>query len=520
MAVKTKKLDVRTRNRVKKLNSRFWRLNHLYWIMDDSGNRILFKMNAVQKILYFAMWWLNVIPKSRQHGITTLIALFMLDACIFNPNMRCGIIAHKLEDAKKIFRDKIKYAFNSLPADLKKAREPEKKDTTEILFNNNSSIYVSTSMRSGTLQILHVSEYGWLCAHAPAKAQEIKTGAMETVHEGSMIFVEATSEGPYGDFFDMCEEANEKEMMGKELGPMDYKKHFFPWWMKKENRTDPKFVDIPKALEDYFGKVERIGQTNLDIEQRAWYAMKKKRLKHDIYKEHPSTYEEIAIASVEGAYFAEEMAEMRESGRITNVPHLPDRQVYTVCDLGLGSAMPWIFFQVVGLEVHIIDSFCLDKKDDPLKGMAFYKHMLNEKQREYGYLYGKHFCPFDINKGEIGAGKTIYEQAESAGLHFEKLEREKSVLDGIQRMRTKLVEIWIDGKKNPELIKHWSNYHREWIEGMGRYDFNPAHDQSSHYADAGRYLSEVLKKKLYQDEEPGITKEQIAKWSRENRRMA
>ncbi|KKM06462.1 hypothetical protein LCGC14_1743840, partial [marine sediment metagenome] len=90
------KLDKKTKARLKKLGNRFWRLNHLYYILDQDGDRVLFKMNIVQKILYFALWWLNIIPKSRQHGITTFIALFMLDACLFNSNMRCGIIAHKL----------------------------------------------------------------------------------------------------------------------------------------------------------------------------------------------------------------------------------------------------------------------------------------------------------------------------------------------------------------------------------------------------------------------------------------
>ncbi len=511
--MKTKtKLDAKTKGRVKTLSDRFWRLNHLYYILDDSGNKILFKMNAVQKILYFAMWWLNVIPKSRQHGITTLIALFMLDACLFNENMRCGIIAHKLEDAKKIFRDKVKYAYNNLPKDLKNARVPEKEDTTEILFNNNSSIYVATSMRSGTLQILHISEYGWLCAHAPAKAQEIKTGAMETVHEGSMIFVEATSEGPFGDFYEMCEEATKKELTGKDLGPMDYKKHFFPWHMKAENTTDPEFVEVPEVLSTYLDKIERIYKIKLTTGQRAWYVMKKKRLRHDIYKEHPSTYEEIAIASVEGAYYAEEMAEMRESGRICNVPYLPSYQVHTINDLGLGQNMPWIFFQKVGLEVHIINSFCLSKKEDPYKGMAFYRMMLDEMAKKHGYSYGSHYCPFDIKKGEIGIGQTIYNTALQCGIKFETLEIEKSIIDGIQRMRDMLPYTFIDAEKCQQVIKAWSNYHREWSESLGIYLAQPAGDKASHFADAGRYLS-VCEKLVTLD--GGMTKEQYREMKRQ-----
>ena len=101
-------LNQSQRRQLKKLSDRRWRLNNLYWIVDEQGDPVKFVMNPVQKRLYDRMWWLNVIPKSRQHGITTFIALFILDACLFNSNTRAGIIAHRLQDAKKILRDKRK----------------------------------------------------------------------------------------------------------------------------------------------------------------------------------------------------------------------------------------------------------------------------------------------------------------------------------------------------------------------------------------------------------------------------
>jgi len=43
---------------------------------------------------------------------------------------------------------------------------------------------------------------------------------------------------------------------------------------------------------------------------------------------------------------------------------------------------------------------------------------------------------------------------------------------------------------------------------MSRYDERPAHDKSSHYADAGRYMAEVIDKKLYvMDERVGSRQE-------------
>ncbi len=480
------------------LEDRNWRLNNLYHIMTQKGEDILFTFKArpVLGILYMALWWLNIIPKSRQHGITTFIAIFMLDMCLFNSDVRAGIIAHKLLDAKKIFRDKIKYAYDRLPDDLKTAVSLDKDDSQQIIFANNSSIYVATSMRSGTLQALHVSEYGWICTHAPQKAAEIKAGAMETVHEGGFIFVESTFEGPNGDFPEMCAEAELVRQMGRELGPLDYKIHFFAWHEKPENVTDPKFVIITKDQHQYFDKLEKIFKKKFTPEQRAWHTAKKKTLKHLMFKEHPSTLEEASIASVEGSYLAEEMAQMREEGRICRVPYLPAYPVFTVNDLGMGGRMPWIFFQVVGLEVHIIDCFSLSKKDDVRGGAAFYKRMLDSKRETRQFSYGKYFCPFDINKGEIGTGQILYDTFKQNGVTFHKLDRETNVLDGIQRLINIMPTIYIDAEHCQELITAWLCYHREWIENLGKYDERPHPDKSSHYADAGRYLSEVIDKKL------------------------
>jgi hypothetical protein len=429
----------------------------------------------------------------------------MLDACLFNEDIRAGIIAHKLTDAKKIFRDKIKYAYDWLPDDLKNIQTLVKDDSQEIVFANNSSIYVGTSMRSGTLQYLHVSEYGWICTHATKKASEIKAGAMETVHEGGIIFIESTFEGPNGDFPDMCDDAETLRQSGKQLGKMDYKIHFFPWHEKTSNVTDPEFVEIDKKMTKYFDGLEKIFAKKITPEQRAWYTAKKKTLKHLMLKEHPSTLEEASVASVEGSYYAVEMAQMREEGRICKVPFLDDYPVHTVCDLGIGGNMPWIFFQIVGLEIHIIDCFNLSEKDDVRGGAMFYKRMLDTKREDSKYSYGKHFCPFDANKNEIGTGDTILQTFEKAGIFFHKLDQEKSILDGIQRLTNIFPSIYIDSAKCKELITAWLCYHRIWIENLSRYDVHPAHDKSSHYADAGRYLSEVIVKGLYKTFQPTDT---------------
>jgi hypothetical protein len=75
-------------------SGRLWRLNNLYQITDRNGRRVTFTMNSAQEALYRAMHRQNVILKARQRGFTTFIQLFMLDACLFNLDIRAGTIAH------------------------------------------------------------------------------------------------------------------------------------------------------------------------------------------------------------------------------------------------------------------------------------------------------------------------------------------------------------------------------------------------------------------------------------------
>jgi hypothetical protein len=182
-------------------SQRLWRLNNLYQITDKKGRRVTFTMNSAQEALYRDMHRQNVILKARQRGFTTFIQLLMLDACVFRDDMRAGTIAHTLGDAQVIFRDKIRFPYDHLP-EMIKAMAPARYDNAcELLLGNNSSIRVGVSLRSGTLQYLHISEYGKICAKFPQKAREVRSGALNTLDKNGMVFIESTAEGQDGHFF-------------------------------------------------------------------------------------------------------------------------------------------------------------------------------------------------------------------------------------------------------------------------------------------------------------------------------
>lgn len=153
-----------------KLSDPWWRLTNLYYIKDKHGKKIKFNPNWAQKFLYNNMWFMCVILKARQLGMTTFIQIFMLDRCLFNSNVAAGVIAHNREDAEDFFDKKIKFAYDQLPEAIRNERKATSDSAKMLAFSNGSSIRVGTSLRSGTYQYLHISEFCKICALRPDRA--------------------------------------------------------------------------------------------------------------------------------------------------------------------------------------------------------------------------------------------------------------------------------------------------------------------------------------------------------------
>jgi hypothetical protein len=105
-----------------------------------------------------------------------------------------------------------------------------------LKFPNKSSIKVGTSTRGLTEQYLHVSELGKISLDFPKKAQEIKTGAFNTVHPGNFIFVESTAKGRGGVFFELVRGGAQGADAKRELTQISWKLHFYPWFVDSRAR--------------------------------------------------------------------------------------------------------------------------------------------------------------------------------------------------------------------------------------------------------------------------------------------
>ena len=472
-----------------RLRDKFWRLNNLYWITDKRGKPVRFKMTPEQQAYFEGMHTRNIILKARQLGFTTEVCIIQLDAALFE-GAKCALIAHTLNDAKRLFREKIKYAYDRLPAEIRAANPASNDAAGELVFKKGGSLYVSTSFRGGTLRYLHVSEFGKICAKYPDKAREIVTGAFEAVSTDCFTTIESTAEGRAGYFFDYCQTAEKAALSGATLSQLSWKFFFFSWWMNPQYAIDP-VEPLPQRLRDYFDELEAQHSLKLRDRQKAGYHATATHLGDDMKREYPSIPAEAFQQSVEGAYYAKQFAVLYSQRRIGQLPdnkHLP---VYTFWDLGVGDSTAIWFVRVVGNEFHVIDYY-----ENSGEGLRHYMKILKDK----GYTYAEHWAPHDIDNREFANDGKSRRQLAREGYEVDgeiysisfNVVPKLGVDEGIELVREILPRCAFDSAKCEEGISHLEAYRKEWDAKRGCWKDNPLHDFTSHASDGFRYFAVAM----------------------------
>jgi phage terminase large subunit len=186
------------------------------------------------------------------------------------------------------------------------------------------------------------------------------------------------------------------------------------------------------------------------------------------------------LVHAEGAYYATEMREAKDQGRIDVVNYEPASGVVTAWDLGVGDSTAIWFAQFIGPEVRIIDYY-----ESSGVGLDHYARVLQEK----GYAYREHILPHDVRVKELGSGKSRLETLDNLGVRPVTIAPQLMVDDGIQAVRSMLKNCWFDAEKCERGVDALRQYHREYDDNGKVWRSRPAHDWASHGADAFRYLA-------------------------------
>lgn len=459
---------------------RRWRLNNLYFIEDKYGNVVLFKMNHAQEKLLDDLHYLNIVLKARQMGFSTFILILALDCCIFNSHFAAGLIADTIKNAQNLL-DRIKFAYDRMPEPIRRTVPIVTQNQTEVEFGNGSGVEVGVSLRSGTKNLLHISEYGKICAKAPDKAKEVKSGSLNTLAARQLCFIESTAEGRGGDFFDKVQLARKIVDAGRVAGDMDYRFHFFPWW---EDQTYQLFQEtlITDEDEKYFDDLAAEHGVSLADPQKWWYVAKKAEQGDDMWKEYPSTPDEAFKAAKEGAYFGKDMRALRQRGKIGNFPYVPNIVVNTFWDFGLGDAQTiWLHQEVAG-ENRFVGYF-----EDSGMGLGHYFGWMDKWAAQRNARWGVHYAPHDVDHrrqtGTAGKAETIKTMAAAQGVLFTTVTRNPDKQNSIMGVRAKLPSCCFDEAGTAKGIEHLENYSRDWDDRLSVWRSHPRHDEHSHGAD-------------------------------------
>jgi phage terminase large subunit len=189
--------------------------------------------------------------------------------------------------------------------------------------------------------------------------------------------------------------------------------------------------------------------------------------------------------AIRGAYYTKQMATAEVEHRIGEVRYQPASEVYTYWDLGVDDSTSIWFVQHIGKTHHVIDYY-----ENTGVGMDHYAQVLKDKK----YNYAAHIMPHDGDARQMTGGelaKSPKELAEDSGLHpVEIVPRVQNmdivVKSHIPAVRNMLSQCYFDRERCAVGISALKSYHSEYNEDKKVLGVRPAHDWSSHAADAFR----------------------------------
>lgn len=489
----------------RKLRSQAWRLNNLYWVEDEHGNKVKFKPRPEQRELHNDLHTLNTVLKCRQPGISTYCAILMLDFDLFSPNKTAGVIDKTDTDAVRKL-EKIKFAYDHLddPDDPKTAAIGALIKATvwvtanndhEFAFSNGSKIWAGTKMRGGTIQFLWITELGYTSFFHPKDAEEIRKGALNTVHAGNRVIIESTHEGgKFGVFYGLTKLAMEAPTP---LSPLDWKFHFFPWHHHASYTMEPPAGWKPDAEHAaYFAELAKEGIV-ISAGQMFWYVKKHASIGDSIKSEFPSNPQEAFDAAIKGAIYGKLISALRAKKRITDFEHDAGRPLYCFWDIGYSDFTAMWLLQFCGRDICALAYRC-NSQQLP----AYYVAIAKEWERAYGIPIATHYLPHDAEHKEFG-GKSARDHLREAGLdnvtvvpvirdQWTGINHTRSLLPRFVFHKTNCGKIWThEGRDMPSGIGCLEGYHTMESAASGVIRETPVHDENSHGADALRTFGEA-----------------------------
>ena len=162
-------------------------------------------------------------------------------------------------------------------------------------------------------------------------------------------------------------------------------------------------------------------------------------------------------AAVLGAFYALEMQQVRAEGRILDtVEALPDQYVHRAWDLGMHDDTAIWWFQAQGSQLVVLDFYAASGM-----GVEHYAEVIEQRERQHGWLNGCDYVPHDAKVREFGSGRTRVETMQALGLR-PMLVPLATLQDGINAVRRTLPLAVFHSRCESGGIDALEQYRREW----------------------------------------------------------
>lgn len=394
-------------------------LRGLFFVKNKEGRSVRFIPNKAQVLVLnrIKKAWQSgkkvvlIIIKGRQQGMSTLIQILQLALCITTKGWQAYTMTHRLDLAKDIFEQKIKYAYDYLPESFKVLLGANKNNVRQLMFANidKSTISVGTSGRGGTYQSIHISEGGKM-SESQETWSEMINGTLEAGGNADLIIHESTADGGLGLFYEFVQ-SNLKDAL------------FLSWTLQDEYQllppiSDDTWLDEYRQLAiNYKLCIDPIQTYNLTEPQLYWYYNKAKQLKSEIKVQYPLSLEEAFVSSSECYFNIELLEEFKRQVKPINriwegytiyTPPVAGRKYVLACDCSTGESNDYSAIKIVDINT--------------LEEVAKFKGKLKEAElaqmiAKGGALYNQAYVAIEINN----IGRAVQEYVLNLGYDQEKI---------------------------------------------------------------------------------------------------
>jgi hypothetical protein len=359
---------------------------------------------------------------------------------------------------------------------------------------------VGVNFRGGTVQFLHISEWGWIQANDPARSKEILAGCLPAAEKGTIVIETTWEGGKAGDVWPFVEEA--LTTPPHQAGPDTWRLLFFSWWTCPEYASPHGYVD--EASDAYLDAKENDLDITFTEEQRKWYAGVSRKLKRLVRQEFPTTLDECWHAPVSGSIYGEEMDRVRSKGRTSGrFEFMRELPLFTSWDLGMSD-----YTSIWLLQPHGTELLWLDWHESEGQPASHYAGIIQKWENEYKPIT-RHFLPHDADRREIGSGLSYLDTLAKLALNnVTVVPATTDVWWGIGQLRELLARSTfharcsrrrrsLEGGERMSGVECLEAYRRRTEAGpSGALREAPVHDHASHTADAARTFAEALARGL------------------------